>query len=206
MYTPSTERAKDVSRFHCRRSSVLVSCVLLFQAAVPAASDEIKLQPSVHSELQTNDSSGTLSTFGTLPSSSLPSVPVDKAHVTAAFVGPDLQRKTSGVTSTTGDQLEVIMISPTQGSFRESPGEIKRREVSWTLTKKLDFYLRVQRGELDSHDERLSFAGPGEIKRREVVLDPQESPGEIKSREGKRVRGWGQVRIQNFKSLYWYCL
>ena len=29
----------------------------------------------------------------------------------------------------------------------------------------------------------LSFAGPGEIKRREVVLDPQESTGEIKSRE-----------------------
>ena len=24
------------------------------------------------------------------------------------------------------------------------PGEIKRREVSWTLTKKLDFHLRVQ--------------------------------------------------------------
>ena len=28
-----------------------------------------------------------------------------------------------------------------------------------------------------------SFAGPGEIKRREVELDPQESPEEIKSRE-----------------------
>ena len=38
--------------------------------------------------------------------------------------------------------------------------------MSWTLTKKLD-----------------SFAGPGEIKRREMVLDPQESPGETKSRE-----------------------
>ena len=39
-------------------------------------------------------------------------------------------------------------------------------------------------GELDSHEEvRLSFAGPGEIKRREGVLDPQESPEEIKSRE-----------------------
>ena len=37
---------------------------------------------------------------------------------------------------------------------------------------------------LDSHAEvSLSFAGPGEIKRREVVLDPQERPGEIKSRE-----------------------
>ena len=24
----------------------------------------------------------------------------------------------------------------------QSPGEIKRREVSWTLTKKLDFHLR----------------------------------------------------------------
>ena len=38
--------------------------------------------------------------------------------------------------------------------------------MSWTLTKKLD-----------------GFAGPGEIKRREVVLDPQVSPEEIKSRE-----------------------
>ena len=35
-------------------------------------------------------------------------------------------------------------------------------------------------GELDSNEEvRLSFAGPGEFKRREVVLDPQVSPGEI---------------------------
>ena len=44
-------------------------------------------------------------------------------------------------------------------TYLQSPGEIKRREVSWTLTKKLD-----------------AFAGPGEIKRREVVLDPQVSP------------------------------
>ena len=40
----------------------------------------------------------------------------------------------------------------------QSPGEIKRRELSWSLTKKLD-----------------ASAGPGEIKRREVVLDPQVS-------------------------------
>ena len=46
------------------------------------------------------------------------------------------------------------------------PGEIKRREVSWSLTKKLD-----------------TFAGPGEINRSEVVLDPQVSPGETKSRK-----------------------
>ena len=69
------------------------------------------------------------------------------------------------------------------------PGEIKRREVSWTLTKRLNFLLRSRRdqeegGELDSHEEvKLPFAGPGEIKRREVVLDPRESPGKIKSRE-----------------------
>ena len=44
--------------------------------------------------------------------------------------------------------------------------EIKRREVSWTLTKKI-----------------AASAGPGEIKRREVVLDLQVSPEEIKSRE-----------------------
>ena len=43
---------------------------------------------------------------------------------------------------------------------------MKRREVSWTLTKKLD-----------------ASAGPGETKRREVMLDPQVSPEEIKSRE-----------------------
>ena len=38
--------------------------------------------------------------------------------------------------------------------------------MNWTLKKKLD-----------------TFAGPGEIKRREVVLVPQGSPEEIKSRE-----------------------
>ena len=38
--------------------------------------------------------------------------------------------------------------------------------MSWTLTKTLD-----------------AFAGPGEMKRREVVLDPHASPEEIKSRE-----------------------
>ena len=44
----------------------------------------------------------------------------------------------------------------TADTDRQSPGEIKRREVSWTLTRTLD-----------------AFAGPGEIKRREVVVDPQ---------------------------------
>ena len=40
-------------------------------------------------------------------------------------------------------------------------------------------------GELDSHEEVIHFLGPGEIKRREMVLDPQVSPDseEIKSRE-----------------------
>ena len=38
--------------------------------------------------------------------------------------------------------------------------------MSWTLTKKLD-----------------AFAGPGEIRRREMVPDPQVSPEETKSRE-----------------------
>ena len=50
--------------------------------------------------------------------------------------------------------------------LKNTPGDIKRKEVSWTLRKKLD-----------------TFAGPGEIKRREVVPDPQVSPEEIKSRE-----------------------
>ena len=53
--------------------------------------------------------------------------------------------------------------------LNQSPGEIKRREVSWTPTKILD-----------------ASAGPGEIKRREVVLDPQVSPEDIKSREVER--------------------
>ena len=54
----------------------------------------------------------------------------------------------------------------------QSPGEIKTREVNWTLTNKLD-----------------SFAGPGEIKTREVnwtltnKLDSFAGPGEIKRRE-----------------------
>ena len=38
--------------------------------------------------------------------------------------------------------------------------------MSRTLTKKLD-----------------TFSGPGEIKRREVILDPQVSPEEIRRRE-----------------------
>ena len=38
--------------------------------------------------------------------------------------------------------------------------------MSWTLKKRLD-----------------TFAGPGEIKRREVVLDPQVSPEQIKIRK-----------------------
>ena len=52
--------------------------------------------------------------------------------------------------------------------------------MSWTLTKKLD-----------------ASAGPGEIKRREVVLDPQASPEEIKSREVEL--GWrvGLLSMQN---------
>ena len=50
--------------------------------------------------------------------------------------------------------------------LKQSPGKVKKREVSWTLTKKID-----------------TFAGTGEIKGREVVLDPQVSPEEIKSRE-----------------------
>ena len=37
---------------------------------------------------------------------------------------------------------------------------------------------------MDSDEEvRLSFAGPGEIKRRQMVLDPEVSPEETKSRE-----------------------
>ena len=56
------------------------------------------------------------------------------------------------------------------------PGEIKRREVSWTLTKKLRLSSagpgEIKRREVSwtlTKKLRLSFAGPGEIKRRVVV-------------------------------------
>ena len=54
------------------------------------------------------------------------------------------------------------------GVHNQSPGEIKRRGVSWTwtLAKKSD-----------------TSAGPDETRRREVELDPQVSPEEIESRE-----------------------
>ena len=55
--------------------------------------------------------------------------------------------------------------------------------MSWTLTKKLD-----------------AFAGPGEIKRREVVLDPQVSPEEIKSREVELGLRVGLLSLRLFPS------
>ena len=56
-----------------------------------------------------------------------------------------------------GLQLYVSTLTTTTALLpHQSPAEIKRREVSWTLKKKLD-----------------AFAGPGEMKRRKVVLDPQ---------------------------------
>ena len=71
-----------------------------------------------------------------------------------------------------------IRIKEVTGLYKEksrwttnrSPGEINRREVSWTITKKLDF--------------------SGEIKSREVVLDPQDSPREIKSRARMHGKGF----------------
>ena len=60
-----------------------------------------------------------------------------------------------------------------------APGEIKRREVSWTLTKKLD-----------------TFAAPGKIKRREVVLNHQVSSEEIKSREVELAQKAGLLLLQ----------
>ena len=70
----------------------------------------------------------------------------------------------------------------------EGPGEIKRREVSWTLTKKLNTFEgpgEIKRREVSWTLTKKfdAFAGAGEIKRRKVVLDPQVSPEEIKSRE-----------------------
>ena len=53
--------------------------------------------------------------------------------------------------------------------------------MSWTLTKKLD-----------------AFTCPGEIKRREVVLDPQVIPEEIKSREVELGLKVGLLLLQLF--------
>ena len=53
--------------------------------------------------------------------------------------------------------------------------------MSWTLTKKFD-----------------ALAGPGEIKRREVVLEPQVSPEEIKSREVELGLREGLLSLQLF--------
>ena len=55
--------------------------------------------------------------------------------------------------------------------------------MSWTLTKKLD-----------------AFAGLGEIKKRGVVLDPQVSPEEIKSREVELGLRVGLLLLQLFPS------
>ena len=55
--------------------------------------------------------------------------------------------------------------------------------MSWTLTKKLD-----------------ASAGPGEIKRREVVLDPEVTPEEIKSREVELGLRVGLLLLQLFPS------
>ena len=63
--------------------------------------------------------------------------------------------------------------------------------MSWTLMKKLD-----------------AFAGPGEIKRREVVLDPQVSPEETKSREVELgSESWTSFASVVFQQpCYGYCL
>ena len=53
--------------------------------------------------------------------------------------------------------------------------------MSWTLTRKLD-----------------AFAGPGEIKRREVVLDPQVSPEKTKNREVELGLRVGLLLLQLF--------
>ena len=53
--------------------------------------------------------------------------------------------------------------------------------MSWTLKKRLD-----------------TFAGPGEIRRREVVLDPQVSPEEIKRRDVELGLRVGLLSLQLF--------
>ena len=55
-----------------------------------------------------------------------------------------------------------------------------------------------ERGELDSTKKLDASAGPGEIKRREVVLDPQVSQEEIKSREVELGLRVGLLSLQLF--------
>ena len=60
--------------------------------------------------------------------------------------------------------------------------------MRWTVTKRLDTFAgpgEIKRREVSwTPTKKLdTFAGPGEIKRREVVLDPQVSPEESKRRE-----------------------
>ena len=55
-----------------------------------------------------------------------------------------------------------------------------------------------ERGELDSTKKLDASAGPGEIKRREVVLDAQVSQEEIKSREVELGLRVGLLSLQLF--------
>ena len=85
----------------------------------------------------------------------------------------------------------------------QSPGEIKRREVSWTLSKNLDAFAgpgEIKRREVSwTLTKKLdALAGPGEIKRREAVLDPQAGTEEIKSREVKLGLRAGLLLLQLF--------
>ena len=85
----------------------------------------------------------------------------------------------------------------------QSPGEIKRMVVSWTVTKKLDTFAgpgEIKRREVSwTVTKKLdAFAGPGEMKRREVVLDPQVSPEEIKSREVELALKAGLLSLRLF--------
>ena len=95
------------------------------------------------------------------------------------------------------------------------------REAIWPGGKALYYRLVSERTwvqsrrdeeegvELDSHEELDTSAGPGEIKRREVVLDPQVSPEEIKSREvelGLKVGLFVCALAASQQQCYGHCL
>ena len=87
----------------------------------------------------------------------------------------------------------------------QSPGEIKRREVRGTLTKKLNSFAgpgKIKRWEVSwTLTKKLNaFAGPGEIKTRGMVLDRQVSPEEIRSREVELGLKAGLLLLQLFPS------
>ena len=77
-------------------------------------------------------------------------------------------------------------------------GEDNNQVYHWTGWSTESRRGQEEGGELDSTKKLDASAGPGEIKRREIVLDPQVSQEEIKSREVKLGLRVGFLSLQLF--------